>query len=128
MHPLLERQLKEQGVAPATLSGDAALVLRAAEAALKQAEAELHDKAEAHARHAEKLALVASRTDNAVIITDVAHAGASSTYVRASRRTSFHCFPPIEACSQSTTPDTSPRSSKRMLRGQKSPCAAPVLR
>ena len=71
MHPLLERQLKEQGVAPAALSGDAAQVLRAAQAALQQAEAELHDKAEAHARHAEKLALVASRTDNAVIITDV---------------------------------------------------------
>jgi len=63
MHPLLSRQLAHFGLAIDSLPEKVAELLRAVDASYQQADAA--------SRHAEKLALVASRTDNAVIITDI---------------------------------------------------------
>ena len=63
MHPLLSWQLAHFGLAIESLPAKVAELLRAVESTYQQAEAA--------SKYAEKLALVASRTDNAVIITDV---------------------------------------------------------
>ena len=63
MHPLLAKQLEQLHLPAGQMPQWAAELLRAVDAAYQQADAER--------RHAEKLSLVASRTDNAVIITDI---------------------------------------------------------
>ena len=70
MHRLLEQQVSEAGLKSATLPGGVAALLRAVDESYRHADRE-RERAAAEARHAEKLALVASRTDNAVIITDI---------------------------------------------------------
>jgi len=63
MHPLLAGQLKELKLDPSAAPAGWGDLLRAVDEAYTQAAAE--------SRRAEKLAIVASRTDNAVIITDI---------------------------------------------------------